>query len=289
MAVGLMRGEMVSNQFNAIPPIPTETARSARAIFGHRNFYILVGEHLESILEDIQPQCLLAAGVIFPQITFFQFLEGLTDAQAINAARTRLDWKFALHLPVYPPMFHERALCEFRRRILMNSLCQCEFQRLIDRLITFNPPLNNRFQDFKNLELVSTVCSVNRWDLIHESISKALEALACKFPIWLRNIALPHWYGRYSYITLGFNSTESHYQQELSIQEIGVDIHHLLDEIHRSSPPEISKLPEIKTLDHVWQHLQKKYQTTDEMQGVFKWNDCDSCIYLTGGKWHSTS
>ena len=73
------------SQFNAIPLIPWETARSAKAIFGSRNFYIQVGEQLESILKDIQAEHILEAGTIFPPITFFQFLEGLTDAQAINA------------------------------------------------------------------------------------------------------------------------------------------------------------------------------------------------------------
>ena len=117
----------MSNQVNTIPPIPRETARSAKAIFGRGNFYIQVGEHLAAILEDIQSEYLLEAGAILPQTTFFQFLENLTDAQAIEAVRTRSDWKFALHLPVYPPVFQESALCEFRQRILTSRIVAMSF------------------------------------------------------------------------------------------------------------------------------------------------------------------
>jgi transposase len=275
-----MRGEIMSNQFIAIPPMPRETERSTRAIFGRRNFYILVGEHLESILKEIQPKCLLDAGVIFAQITFFQFLEGLTDAQAIEAVRTRLDWKFALHLPVYPPTFHESALCHFRQRILMDSQCQGEFQRLIDGFVTFNPPLIDKFQSFIILELLSYVCSINRVNWIQVTMSHMLEILAVRFPEWLRKVTLPHWYGRYNHKIAGFETANWPDQQEFSMEEIATDIDHLLDEIHRSSPLGISELKEVKALERVWeQQIRKSLTKKHEM---LKPIDCASCVHNPG-------
>ena len=272
----------MSNQFNAIPPIPRETARSARAIFGRRNFYILAGEQMESILEDIQPECLLEAGAILPQITFFQFLEGLTDVQAIDAVRTRLDWKFALHLPVYPPTFHESALCEFRQRIVIDSASQHEFQRLINRLIPLAPALPNKFQDFKNLELLSYVCSVNRLIWAQEAIRQVLEVLAVRFPEWLRKIALPNWYGRYNHKTPGLEAGNWSNPPEFSMEEIAADIDHLLDEVHRSSAPEVSKLKEIKALERVWNQPIKNLLT--HKHEPMKPKDCASCVFNPGWK-----
>ncbi len=272
----------MSNLFNAIPPIPRETARSARAIFGRRNFYILAGEHLESILKDIQAEYLLEAGAILPQITFFQFLDGLTDAQAIDAVRTRLDWKFALHLPLYPPTFRESALCEFRQRVLKDPLYQHEFQILIDRLIPFAHVLPSWFQDFKNLELLSYVCSVNRLVWAQEALREVLEVLAGRFPEWLRKVTLPHWYGRYSHTTPGFEAGNLPDQQEFFMEEIAADIDHLLDEIHRSSPPEISELQEVRALEHAWKQQVKKLLA--DKHETLKPKDCASCVHNPGWK-----
>ena len=249
---------MSTNQFKAIPPIPRETERSARAIFGRRNFYILAGENLESILEEIQPEWLLEAGIVLPQITFFQFLEGLTDAQAIEAVRTRLDWKFALHLPVYPPTFHESELCEFRQRAFRDQRFQREFQSLIDYLVTFNPPLNDRFQSFLILEMLSYVCSINRLNWIQVTMSQMLEVLAVRFPDWLRKVSLPHWYGRYNHVPANLEAGSWPGQPEFSMEEIAADIDHLLDEIHRSSPLGISELQEVRALERIWKQQIKK-------------------------------
>jgi transposase len=271
-----MPGEMMSKQFKLTPPIPKETERSARAAFSSRNFYILTGEHLESILEDIQPKSLLEVGIALPQITFFQFLEGLTDAQAIEAIRTRLDWKFALHLPVYPPTFHESGLCKFRQRTLGDQQLQLEFQSLIDHLVTFNPPLNDRFQSFIILELLSYVCTINRLNWMQVSMSQMLEVLAVRFPDWLRKITLPHWYGRYTHTMTG-NLPD---QSEFSMEEIAADIDHLLDEIHRSSPLGISELQEVKALERVWKQQIKK-PLTDKHE-ILNPKDCAYCIHNPG-------
>jgi transposase len=266
----------------AIPPIPKETERGARAIFGRRNFYILTGEYLESILEDIKPVLLLEAGIILPQISFFQFLEGLTDAQAVEAVRTRLDWKFALHLPVYPPTMQESSLCEFRQRILKDPLSQREFQSLIDRFVIFNPPINDRFHSFISLELLTYVCSINRLNWIQVTMSQMLEVLAVRFPEWLRKVTRPHWYGRYTHSMSGFGVGNWPHQPEFSMEEIAADIDHLLDEIHRSSPLGISQLQEVRALECVWKQQIKK-QLTDKYE-LLNPNDCATCVHNPGWK-----
>lgn len=262
-----------------IPPIPKETKRSARAIFGRRNFYILAGEYLEIILDNIQSTFLLDTGIIPPQITFFQFLEGLTDAQAIEAVRTRLDWKFALHLPVYPPALHERMLCEFRQRTFNDLQYQREFQMLVDHFVTFNPPHNDKFQSFMSLELLSSVCEINRLNWLRETIGRMLEVLAIRFPEWLRKNALPHWYGRYSHTTTGFEANIAPDQQEYSMEEIALDIDYLLNKIHQSTLPEISELKEVRALEGVWK--QNANTLFADKREVLESTDCASCVYRT--------
>jgi transposase len=276
----MLHGEMMSNQVVPIPPIPMETARSARATFSRNNFYIQTGERLKSILEDVEVPHLLESGVILPQITLFQFLEGLTDAQAMDAIRLRIDWKFALHLPAYPTVFHESALCQFRQRILVDPVCRQEFQELIDRLAGLNPPQADKIQDFRDLKLISMVCAINRLGMVSGAMSQAIEILVRRFPDWLRKIARPHWYGRYNQTAPSFDASASLNRHELSIQAIGADLEYLLEAAHASGCAEIYELPEIKRLEQVrsWQS-RKPNMLSDAMGGLLTHDDCDFCIY----------
>lgn len=280
----------------AIPCIPKETVRAAHASFGRSNFYILVGDHLVGILEELERQHLLEGDdlsgvddVTLPLITFFQFIEGLTDIQAMDAVRTRTDWKFALHLSLFPANLHENALCRFRQQLFSDTASPREFQRLIDRLIIFAPALHSSFHNITSFEVVSLVCSLNRLHRSQQAMNQALEVLAVRFPQWLRKIALPHWYGRYNPTVPRLDVAILLGQQRFLMEEIGSDIHHLLEKVDQSGSREICELHEVKVLNQVWSHL---FHTTNQTQKkrleALSIRDCDFCFYEgAGGRQHT--
>jgi transposase len=279
---------MMADSSNPIPSLPKETARAANAIFGRSNFHILLGENLETILEDINFEmpsriggCSNVEVAILALITFFQFLEGLTDIQAADAIRTRTDWKFALHLSLIPAIFHESALCEFRQSTLIDFPSQLEFQRLIDRLFRFIPSIRNSFPDLKSLDVVAFVCSVNRLSRAQQAMHQALEMLAFKFPEWLRKATLPHWYGRYNHATPRLDVALLLGQQRFLTEEISADVHHLLYEVHQSGSSEISELPEIKALDQIWTQ-QFQAQNLTHWPEKLTADHCNVCPYRAG-------
>ena len=47
-----------------------------------------------------------------------QFVEGLSDRQAADAVRGRIDWKYALGLSLIDPGFDHTVLSEFRSRLI---------------------------------------------------------------------------------------------------------------------------------------------------------------------------
>src|SRR3989442_15893798 len=51
-------------------------------------------------------------------VTVLQAIEGLTDRQAAQAVRTRIDWLYALALPLDEPGFDYAILTDFRQRVL---------------------------------------------------------------------------------------------------------------------------------------------------------------------------
>ncbi|HSB01835.1 MAG TPA: transposase [Anaerolineales bacterium] len=279
---------------NPVPSIPKETARAANAIFGRSNFYIVVGEHLDTLLEGVQlpglaeKECAARReGALWALITYFQFLEGLTDVQAVDAVRTRIDWKFALHLSLIPARFHEYVFCAFRQRLLTDSADQQEFQKLTDRITALVPSLTSSSQNPNSLEVASFVCFVNRLNHAQQAMNQVLEILAARFPDWLRKMALPHWYGRYNRTIPRLEAALLLGQQRFLMEEIGADIHHLLERIHHSGSCELAELDEVKILDQVWaQQFSVLGLRPNYWQENSNLRNCDTCAYGGAGRRH---
>jgi transposase len=64
-------------------------------------------------------------------VSVLQFAEGLTDRQAADAVRGRIDWKYLLGLPLEDQGFDFRALSELRDRLIAGGL----EQRLLDTVL----------------------------------------------------------------------------------------------------------------------------------------------------------
>lgn len=88
-----------------ISPVPDETARVARAAFPKGNRYLEMRDVLgtiytDELFADLYPQRGQPAEAPWrlALVTVFQFAEGLSDRQAAEAVRGRIDWKYALSL-----------------------------------------------------------------------------------------------------------------------------------------------------------------------------------------------
>jgi transposase len=113
------------------PPVPDETRRVARAAFPKNNVYIRMRDALGAIYQDHlfaplfptqgQPA---ASPWRLALTTIMQFAEGLSDRQAADAVRSRIDWKYALSLELTGPSFDFSVLSEFRARLIAGSLEQ---------------------------------------------------------------------------------------------------------------------------------------------------------------------
>src|SRR6202022_1645338 len=103
-------------------PVPEETARVAHAAFPTGNMYLRLHDEIGSIYEDD------AFKQLFPSrgqpaevpwrlalVTVLQFAEGLSDRQAADAVRGRIDWKYLLGLALADAGFAHSVLGEFRR------------------------------------------------------------------------------------------------------------------------------------------------------------------------------
>lgn len=108
-----------------IDSIPEETVRVGQAAFPKGKLYMKMRDEFGPIFNDVQ------FASLFPEqgqpdgaqwrlalVTIMQFLENLTDRQAAEAGRGRIDWKYALSLPLSDAGFDYSVLSKFRIRLV---------------------------------------------------------------------------------------------------------------------------------------------------------------------------
>ncbi len=128
----------MSLKSHPIPPVPEETARVAHAAFPRGNVVLQLRDALGTIYTDEQFADLFpthgqpaAAPWRLALVIVLQFLENLTDRQAADAVRSRLDWKYLLSLELTDAGFDHTVLSEFRSRLVAGNA----EQRLLDLLL----------------------------------------------------------------------------------------------------------------------------------------------------------
>jgi transposase len=101
-------------------PVPEETARVARAACPKGNVYVQMRDLLGAIYADGQFADLFAprgrpveAPWRLALVRVMQFAEGLSDRQAAEAGRARIDWKYAVGLELTDPGFDFSIRSEF--------------------------------------------------------------------------------------------------------------------------------------------------------------------------------
>ena len=127
----------MSMQPQEISAVPEETARVARAAKPKGNGYMR--DELGSIYQDQMGPALFPrrgqpaeAPWRLALVTVMQYMEGLSDRQAAEAVRERIDWKYALGLELTDPGFDFSVLTEFRTRLLAGGAEAQLLQALLD-------------------------------------------------------------------------------------------------------------------------------------------------------------
>src|SRR5256712_8204215 len=119
------RRNKMSLQAQPLEPIPELTSRIAHASFPKGTLAMQLRDALGPIFEDAD------FAQLFPKrgraaqapwrlalVTILQALENLPDRQAAEMVRGRLDWKYALSLPLDDTGFDASILVDFRQRLL---------------------------------------------------------------------------------------------------------------------------------------------------------------------------
>jgi transposase len=118
----------MSRKPHAMCSVPQETVRIVRAAYPKGTISLRLRDHVGRIFrdEDVadvypkegQPA---AAPWRLALVSALPFLEDLSDRQAADAGRGRLDWKYLVGLELAGPGFDPRVLVEFRQCLLAGN------------------------------------------------------------------------------------------------------------------------------------------------------------------------
>jgi len=257
------------------PRVPEQTAAVARAAFPKGTLAIRVRDELPELFAD--EQFAAAFGVrgrpgISPGqlalITVLQFTENLTDRQAADAVRARIDWKYALGLELADPGFDHTVLTGFRQRLIDHSLEEKILDLLLDRLSRLGLVKAGGRQRTDSTHVLAAVRSVNRLEFLGETLRAALEALAAAAPDWLRAQINAEWVTRYGARMDSYRMPKGDDKRKAMAIQVGVDGFGLLEAVHAAGAPAwLREIPAVVTLRTVW--LRQYHRTvTDDGQEV---------------------
>lgn len=252
----------MSLQPQEIAPVPEETERIARAAFPKGNIYLRLRDEIGTIFDDPMFAPLFPARGQPAEcpwqlalITVMQFIEGLSDCQAADAVRSRIDWKYALGLELTDPGGDASVLCEFRARLIAGNLEQALLETMLARFKERGLLKARGQQRTDSTHVLAAVRTLNRLESIGETLRAALNSLATVAPAWLADLVAPDWFERYATRVEEYRLPKGEAARTALGERIGADGHTILVAVYAPSAPAwLRELPAVQTLRRAWVH-----------------------------------
>jgi transposase len=243
-----------------IGPIPDDTARVARAAFPKGNVYMQMRDVFGAIYDDILFAPLFAVRGRPAEtpwrlalVTVMQFAEGLSDRQAAEAVRARIDWKYALGLDLTDAGFDFSVLSEFRTRLVSGGAEHLLLDALLTQC-TQRGYLKARGQQRTDAtHVLGALRVLSRLECVSETLRCALNAVALAAPDWLRERAPTDWFARYSRRIEEYRLPKGKEARQAYGETVGADGIALLTALFASTAPfPLRLLPAVDLLRRTW-------------------------------------
>lgn len=195
-------------------------------------------------------------------VTVLQAIEGLTDRQAAEAVRTRMDWLYALALPLDEPGFDYSILTDFRQRLLAAGAHDLILEPIL-QLSRERGWLKARGKQRTDATAVlARVRALSSLESVGESMRAALNALAKQEPAWMEAHLNPGWFERYVHRFELARFPKAETERTLLRAQVGTDVAQLLACIDEPQTPKtVRELAEVALLRQVFaQHYQQQGQ-----------------------------
>jgi transposase len=173
-------------------------------LFPPENVYRRIGDLYTGLVSDEQFAAMYARRgqpALSPAhlsiVIILQAMEYLSDRQAVAMVRSRIDWKYALHLELDDAGFDASVLSEFRARLVANDAERLLFDTFLEQMRRAGLVSGRHLQRSDSFVIIGAVRSLNRLELVIETMRVCLEAIAERDAAWLRAHTPRAWLDRY--------------------------------------------------------------------------------------------
>jgi transposase len=240
-----------------------ETARVAHAVFPRGNIDLRLRDELDTLFDDEMFRAVSASEgqpALHPWqlalVSVMQFMENLSDRQAAEAVRARIDWKYALGLELTDEGFHYSVRSEFRTRLVQGSLEQALLDTLLKRCQERGWLKARGRQRTDSTSILGAVKALNQLELVGETLRHALNVLATGASEWLKPQVPPEWCERSAERIEDDRLPTDQADRDALSATIGEDGYALLASLDQAATqPErawLKELPAVRILEQTW-------------------------------------
>jgi transposase len=269
-------------------PIAESVRRTCEQLLDEKDPLRIIGDRLSDFVRDEDFADLYASEgrpaispAVLVGVTLLQFLENLSDRAATRMVRMRLDWKYALHLPLTYAGFDPSVLSDFRDRLERREGegARRVLDKLLARLKEIGMLRAHGTQRTDSLSVLGAVRDLTRLELAMESVRLALRALQddAEGLAWLLASflaeRLDEWSERYAHWTqeerLVREGGEAGRREAARLAAVsGEDARTLLKALQEpTTPARLRTLPAVVVLASMFE---QQYEVSDE---AVRWRD----------------
>ena len=255
-------------------PIPAETIRVARAAYPKGSLAMRLRDELGGIYRDEHFVSLFPsrgqpaeAPWRLALVLVLQYVDGLTDRQAADAIRGRIDWKYALGLELTDAGMDASVLSEFRARVVAGGAEAL----LLDALLELCKQrgwvkAGGGEQRTNSTHVLARVRSLSNLECVGETVRAVLNDLAQVDADWLAQQISAEWLERYVHRVEVFACPRRKVSAVPMAEQIGADGLHLLKALEQTgTPAQVQQVESVQLLRQVWQ------QYYEVVEGQARW------------------
>ncbi|MFE6105257.1 IS1182 family transposase [Streptomyces laurentii] len=250
----------MSLRVSGLDEIPSETERVARAVCPGGSLAMRLRDEFADVFSGEE------FAVLFPRrgrpavppgalalVTVLQFAEGLSDRQAADAVRVRIDWKYALGLELTDTGFDYSVLSEFRDRLVKGQMADGLFEHVLRAAKERGLLKTSGRARTDSARVLAAIRAVNHLEMVGETLRAALNALAVVFPQWLNAQVDEEWFDRYGHRVEEARLPKGKDKRKAWIEQAGADGMRLLEAVFSpQGPREARSLDAVELLRQVW-------------------------------------
>ena len=187
-------------------------------------------------------------------VCVMQFMEDLTDAEAADAVRGNIAWKYALALDLEDSGFDASVLSEFRARLLLSPSEKSLLKVLLSQLREGGWLSAGLSQRTDSTHVIAAIHQRNRLELVSEVLRAALNEIGTTAADWLGSWIPGAWVERYRRAVDDYRLPKSRQAREQDGEQVGADGKLLLEHLEQpDTPPALSPLKQVACLRQCWQ------------------------------------